>query len=56
MEKVVKQRQNRVKFILVAQVLENNKGALQEYRDSIFSDFLAKFLHDYESWVTNCLI
>ena len=32
-EKVVKQRQNRVNFILVAQVIEINKGTLQEYRD-----------------------
>ena len=32
-KKVVKQRQNRVNFILVAQVEKNNKGALQEYRD-----------------------
>ena len=31
-KKVVKQCQNRVKFILVAQVRKNNKGALQEYR------------------------
>ena len=32
-KKVVKQRQNRVNFILVAQVSEINKGALQEYRN-----------------------
>ena len=31
-KKVVKQCQNRVNFILVAQVFEINKGALQEYR------------------------
>ena len=33
-QKVVKQRQNRVNFIIVAQVEKNNKGALQEYRAS----------------------
>ena len=32
-KKVVKQCQNRVNFILVAQVGKNNKGALQEYRN-----------------------
>ena len=32
-KKGVKQRQNRVQVILVAQVPEINKGALQEYRD-----------------------
>ena len=45
-----------LKVILVAQEPEINEGALQEYHDSIFFDFLAKFLHDYESWVTNRLI
>ena len=32
-KKVVKQRQNRVNFIIVAQVSEINKGVLQEYRE-----------------------
>ena len=32
-KKVVKQSQNRVNFILVVQVSEIKKGALQEYHD-----------------------
>ena len=45
-----------LKDILVVQELEINKGALQEYRDSIFSDFLVIFLHDFEYGVTDRMI
>ena len=45
-----------LKVILVAQEPEINEGALQEYRDSIFSDFLVIFLHDFKDGVTDYVI
>ena len=45
-----------LKVILVVQEPKINEGALQEYRDSIFSDFLVIFLHDFEYGVTDHVI